>query len=443
MGSRIIARTAAAVPVVALVVPLILGGATGGTVAARAVAASRVAGLPGVSGRSGLAGLGGALDVAAPAAWRMTVARHYGDPDNASGYSAIVATGRDHAWAFGGTNPGGVSSPAAERWDGGRWQAWPLPAHLSGFIGDASAPSARDIWAVSYASGYVLHWDGARWRVARSWPRHAVLTGVTALGPRNVWVFGTTTAGIRGLGTWHFNGRSWTRAAGPAAEIYRASAVSRRDIWAVAADQRGGFVEHYDGSSWQRVRTGRLLAGTRLDDVLAVSSRDVWVIGNRESHQGDGPLLLAHFDGRRWTRTLTPWRADIGRLAPDGSGGIWITADNTGASDVLVGHLPRGGRLSWVTLQRGLGAGISDIAVNAGTSRVWLSGGFLTRAGGDAAIWSRGQVRATAAALGRAAIRAARSSAIIFRGRHQDLAALLDLGRPVALGRLSRRPDAD
>jgi hypothetical protein len=438
MRSRISARTTGAVSVVILVVSLVLGGAGGGRPAA---GAAQVAGVPGAAGPSGMASVVGA---AGPAGWRMVATRHYGDPDDASGYSAVVAAGRSSAWAFGGTNPGGGSVPAAARWAGGQWRPWPLPAHLSGFIGDASAASSRDIWAVSYSSGYVLHWNGTRWRVAKSWHQHDVLTGVTALSPTNVWVFGTTTTGTRGLGTWHFTGRGWARAGGRANEIYRASAVSWRDIWAVAANARGGFVEQYDGRSWRRARTGRLLADTRLDDVLALSHRDVWVVGNLQTRHGDGRMLIAHYDGRRWTRVLTRRHADIGRLAPDGAGGIWITADNTGTrSDALIGHLPRHGRLTWTTLRHGLGSGVSDIAVNRDTSRVWLSGGFLTRAGGDAAIWSRGSVPAVPAAVGSDAVPAPDRGLLIFRSGHVDLAALLELSRPDTARRSVRGPDAD
>jgi hypothetical protein len=438
MRSRISARAAGAASVVVLAVSLILDGAPGELGAALAAPA---VGMPGSAGLSGMADV---ISVPGPPGWRMSATWHYGGPDDASGYSAVVAPGRSGAWAFGGTNPGGRSVPAAERWTGRRWQPWPLPTHLTGFIGDASAPSSRDIWAISYSAGYVLHWNGTRWMVAKSWHRQDAATGVTALSPTNVWVFGTTTAGNRGLGTWHFNGRTWARVAGRANQIYRASAVSRRDIWAVAADSRGGFIEHYNGSSWRRVRAGRLLTHTRLDDVLALSRRDVWVVGNLQTRRGDGRLLIAHYNGRHWTRALARWHADVGRIAPDGSGGIWVTANNTGASsDALIGHLPRRGRLTWVALRHGLGNAVSDIAVNRYTGRVWLSGGFLTRVGGDAAIWSRGSAEATRAAVGSEAVPAADGGLLIFRGWHPDLVAILELNRPFTARRSSRDPDAD
>jgi hypothetical protein len=364
--------------------------------------------------------------------WVLTVTRHYGAPDQASGYSAVVAPSPTDVWALGGTNPGGGGGPAALHWNGAHWRSWPLPAGLTGFIGDASAPTARDIWAVSYSAGYALHWNGTRWSVAKRWHQHDVLTGVTALSPADVWIFGTSTDGVRGMGTWHFDGRSWARVPGRAKQIYRASAVSARDIWAVAATRRGGFVEHYDGHAWRYVATGRMLVNASLDDVLAVSRRSVWVVGNLRVHNAEGQLVVAHFDGRRWTRTLTSRHADTGRLAPDGSGGVWITADAGGARvEALIGHLAHGCKLTWSTLRQGLGSGVSDIAAGGRMRTVWLSGGFLTQAGGDAAIWShgrRGPPRGARDARDRQLIR--RSDLLILRSWRLDLAAVLWPSQP-------------
>jgi hypothetical protein len=381
MRSSVSAGTARVASALLLVSALTVSGS---------VAAQAAAGRPAV-GRPAAVWRPAAGRAAAPSGWRIAVSLHYGRLENASGYSAIVAPARSDAWAFGGTNPGGRSQPAALQWNGTRWRFSPLPRGLSSFIGDASAPSGRDIWAVSYFGGYVLHWNGTRWSVAKRWRHHDVLTGVTALGPANVWAFGTTTAGVSGMGAWHFDGRSWARVRGQGREIYRASAVSARDIWAVAATRRGGFVEHYNGHSWRRVRTRGALNGASLDDVIALSRHDVWLVGNLRARRGEGRLVVAHFDGRRWTITLTPWHGDTGRLASDGSGGVWITADTAGIeTHALIGHLSRAGWQNWTTLRHGLGSGVSNIAAVRGTTRVWLSGGFLTQAGGDAAIWSRG-----------------------------------------------------
>ena len=375
-------------------------GAGGAGATARPGAAGRIPAAHEVAERApgGLhaLGSGGRAPAARSAGWRMAMEQHYGSVHHASGYSTVITTGRHVAWVFGGTNPGGTSVPVALQWTGSRWRPSQLPKHLTGFISDASAPSPRDVWAVSYTGGYVLHWNGRDWTVARRWRKTGELTGVTALGPDNVWVFGTTAAGLHGLGTWHFNGQTWSRVGGLAAEIYRASAVSRHDIWAVAATRRGGLIEHYNGRTWRQVRIG--LGHARLDDVLAVARDDVWVVGNVAGRHGDGKLVLAHFDGKHWIRIATRWQADTGRLAAAASGGVWVTADNTGTSnDALIGHLCFGCQPSWVTMKWGLGSGISDVAVNPRTGRVWLSGGFLTKAGANAAIWSHRDRRADSA----------------------------------------------
>lgn len=392
-SARMTRNTIPVVAAVALTGAAVAAGASGAVAHARSTAAPAAS----AARRAAGARLTGAMQVATRAAqaagWRMAMMKHYGSPHNASGYSAVVAPGGGVAWVFGGTNPGGTSAPVAMEWTGSQWRSWKLPHGLTGFISNASASSRRDIWAVSYAGGYLLHWNGKAWSIATRWPGRGTLTGVTALSPRDVWVFGTTAAGTRGMGALHFNGHSWRRVGGLAQLIYRASAVSPHNIWAVGATRRSGIVEHYDGHSWRQVVTGRALAGARLDDVLALSRRNVWVVGNLPGqHSGqlhsDGRLILAHFDGRHWTRIMTPWHADTGRLAPAGHDGVWVTADNSGTrDDALIGHVCLRCTPSWATVRWGQGSGISDIAVSAGTGTVWITGGYLTQAGGNAAVW--------------------------------------------------------
>ncbi|HBW20492.1 MAG TPA: hypothetical protein DEH11_16525 [Actinobacteria bacterium] len=326
-----------------------------------------------------------------PDAWRIGVTAHYGPAGNASGFAAVVASGPAEAWAFGGTNPGGPSAPVALRWDGRSWQRVPLPPGLDDFISVASAPTSKDIWAASYYGGYLLHWDGARWTVARRWSSQGALTGVTAVSPLDVWVFGTSPAGGPGLGTWHLEHGRWLAVTGPDAGIYRASAVNWRDIWAIGGTARGSFVEHFDGRAWARVRTVPELAGARLHDVLAVSARSVWVAGNLPARRGVGPLVVAHWNGSWWRAFILPVHVGAGRLASDGHGGAWITATTGGQRiGAMFLHLYWSGGHAWTTVDHGLGNGVSDIALVPGTDSLWASGGFLTHSGGDAVIFARG-----------------------------------------------------
>jgi len=320
------------------------------------------------------------------ASFRVGVIRHYGQPSNASGYSVLVATGRHSSWVFGGTNPGGPSVPVAARWNGSTLTPSALPAGLTGFISDASAPSADDVWAASEYGGYVLHWNGQRWAVARTWQR-GLITGLVAISANNVWVFGPA-AGSATSGAWHYDGTSWTAVTGAASSVYRASAVSRRDIWAISLTGSGGAVWRFDGSRWRRVRTGSVLRGVEVTDILAISSHDVWVAGNTVSQAGAVRLVLAHWNGAVWTRLSSKIQAWAGRLAAGSPGTVLVTATPVGpAATGLVLQASTFGWAPGISIQSALGSGVSDIVLARDGRSLWASGGILTDLGGDAAIW--------------------------------------------------------
>jgi hypothetical protein len=316
--------------------------------------------------------------------YRVLVNNHFGRPGNASGYSAIVVTGRRQAWAFGGTNPGGPSTPVAEQWNGTTMTPSALPPGLTGFISDASAPSATDIWAASEYGGYVLHWDGNRWYLAKRWD--GMITGLTAVSAEDIWIFGELADGT-GTGTWHFNGQSWRRAAGAAGAIYRASAISRRDIWAITTGTKTDSVLRYDGKRWHPVQTGHVLAGVVASDILATSKRDVWVLGEEVS-KAAVRLVLAHWNGARWTRINAGVTAFPGRLSAGADGTVLVTATPASASAAgLILQVNAAGQRRVAAIRSGLGSGVSAVAVLRGTKLLLASGGVLTRLGGDAVIW--------------------------------------------------------
>jgi len=325
---------------------------------------------------------------------RVAAARHYGQPGNASGFSVIVATGVGQAWAFGGTNPGGPSTPIAARWNGTALTPSALPAGLTGFISDASAPAANDVWAAGQYGRYVVHWNGQGWRTARQW-RSGQVTGLIAISTSDVWVFGTTVTGSSVLGTWHFDGTSWRPVTGRASSIYRASAVSSKDIWAIAASSGTDVILRYNGSTWWRVRTGPVLNGVQPRDIIALSDRDVWVAGNEVSPASAPRLVLAHWNGSRWTRLANGLSAWAGRLSPAAHGDVLLTATPANAAATgLIMHASPAGWGTTIVVASGLGSGVSDVALAPRTSSLWATGGILTRLGGEAAIWSGPMARA-------------------------------------------------
>jgi hypothetical protein len=320
--------------------------------------------------------------------WHMAVNLHYGQAPNASGFSEVLAVGRV-IWAFGGTNPGGQSSPVAVFLAGGTWHDSPLPAGLTNFISSASAPRPNDIWAISEYGGYVLHWNGTHWSLAKRWSESSQLTGVAAVSNRDVWVFGTSASGDRTIGTWHFNGRTWEPVTTIGKDIYRASAASAHDIWAIAAGAAVDSIERFGTRGWRHVRTGRALGGVRWHDILAVSADDVWILGTTASSEGSGKLVLAHWNGRHWTRFNTSLEAWAGQLASVGGGSVVATAMSSGLlGDGLVIEMTSHGHLTWSTIASSLGSGVTDIAYAPQSHVLWASGGVLTRLGGNAALWT-------------------------------------------------------
>jgi hypothetical protein len=333
-------------------------------------------------------------------AFRMAVIHHYGLAANASGYSVILVTSSQQAWAFGGTNPGGPSAPVATLWNGGSTATATLPAGLTSFISDASATSSSDVWAASQYGRYLLHFDGVRWRVSKRWQQGQV-TGVTAVTPSDVWVFGTSADGTSDIGTWYYDGASWQRVLGLAGTIVRASAISASDIWAIAASPASYSVLSFDGTNWQQVPTGSALDGVHVRDILAISSSDVWVLGDKTDASGGVRLVLLNWNGADWSSLVTPIKAWAGRLAAGPDRSVLVTATPAGASanGLIVQASAVNGRLvlsprSWLSA-----GGISDVALAGDSRALWVSGAVLTRIGGDAVIWS-GQLPSQADRIG-------------------------------------------
>jgi hypothetical protein len=314
--------------------------------------------------------------------WRLVSTHRFGGPPEVSFLSSVVSTGRNSAWAFGGTDGFGPVSeaPVAEHWNGRSWRVVALPSGLTGSIAAASAPAVNDVWAVGITGRFVLHYNGSIWSVARRWNHPPQPTEVTAFSPTDVWVFGDP-------GTWHLHGRTWTKVTGLAGSVDSASALSPHDIWAVSS---AGILLRYNGRSWGRV-SSKALAGLQFDDVLTVAPGNVWVVARQASNRPIAPFLL-RLKGTAWTRVRNPsWPVTPFSVAPDGSGGLWMNNFAISASvGPTVDHVSRAGKWRQYRVPRaGLMYSLSHIP---GTASMWGTGMVYSRTGADAAIWAYGPV---------------------------------------------------
>jgi hypothetical protein len=326
--------------------------------------------------------------------WRVAFSHHYGAQATESTYLAVTAPGKGVAWAAGGVGGNGrpaTGRPAVARWRNGRWRAVSLPSGLSGWLGAISADSAKDAWAVSLQTGFALHWNGTKWSVTRRWPepKHGLLrelTGVTALSPSNVWVFGGPGA-FPGVGTWHFNGHSWAHVtSAPGNGIVQASALSAKNIWAIgSATAPEDSIAHFTGR-WHTAHAAAL-TGLQFTSIAAVSSNDVWAVGTLQANAHQPRLV--HMTRGRWSRMALPWPVDPTGLAPDGKGGLWITA--LGATDVsLAIHRSASGTWSRTTI--GQNAAMLRVALIPGTTSLWGAGSVKSTSGVSAAMFAHGRV---------------------------------------------------
>jgi hypothetical protein len=122
-------------------------------------------------------------------------------------------------------------------------------------------------------------------------------------------------------------------------------------------------------------------------DILATSKRDVWVLGDEVSG-GANRLILAHWNGARWTRINAGVTAFAGRLSAGAHGTVLVTATPADASAAgLILQVNAAGQRRATAIRSSLGSGVSAVAVLRGTRLLLASGGVLTRLGGNAVIW--------------------------------------------------------
>jgi hypothetical protein len=325
---------------------------------------------------------------AATAGWHVVFTHHYGSPNNSSGYLTVIAPGSKDAWAFGGTDLSGATPgvPVAERWNGTAWKSSALPGGLTNQILAASADSPNDIWAVTHLGGDILHWNGTAWSVAEQLTGSGQLTGVTALSPANVWVFGG--GGFTGgLGTWHFDGSTWTQQTGSAVGIEEASALSPTSIWAVGsnATSPANIITHYNGTTWAHVKA-TALSSLQFSDILALSPSDIWASASAQGSAFKG--VLVHRTSSGWTRISLPWQVSPESIASDGHGGLWVTAQDQTSRPWAV-HVSATGHLSRTLFSSsGTPFGLAQVP---GTRSLWAAGlSPTTPTGANATIWAYG-----------------------------------------------------
>ena len=200
----------------------------------------------------------------------------------------------------------------------------PNAASTSNRLLGVAAVSASDVWAVGRYGGVsgpnwqplALHYNGSSWdlvSVPGTPDGAAQLNAVSATSPGDVWAVGSYTNPATNW--WeqplvmHYNGASWrvipSPTVGTSAVLNGVAAISPNDVWAVGYTYSTGYstlIMHWDGSSWSVVPSNGGTAA-RLSAVAAVSSSEVWAVGSRSNSTA---TLTMRWNGSSWSVVASP-----------------------------------------------------------------------------------------------------------------------------------------
>lgn len=324
---------------------------------------------------------------AAAPSWRVS---HVFVGQPISNLLAVIATQPGDAWAFG---DGKNFRPVALHWNGRTWSIGFLPG-ATDRPERVSETGRTNVWAAGGSCGqvsttpYVSRWNGVRWTTTL-FPR-APFCGASAVvttGPSDGWLFTQSASPTVAL---HFTGKTWNRVSlGRVGPVVSASAVSRKNVWAVTDPLSNRMrIVHWNGSSWRTVPIpaapvprGDQAAPIQL---VAESANNIWLttVVTRNDMEVTGPLksALLHWNGRGWHWIKVPFGDQTWEAASDGHGGLWaIAVVNlvTGASDFM--HYSAGRWTRQPVPTKGIPPTVGTVdvfslALIPGTQMLWASG---------------------------------------------------------------------
>lgn len=291
----------------------------------------------------------------------------------------VIATGRTTGWAFLSSSP-----VAYERTGNTSWRTVALPER-GGAVSVAGASSSGNVWAAyRTASGgtHLDHWNGRRWTTVKSFPGQ--VTGISVLGPNDVWVFGgqTNKATKAPQGVFHFNGRGWTQVSSAWQGGY---ALSDGNVWTYSGTTTG----HFNGRKWTETNVAKLFPARTVAEttnpmvtgIIALSPDNVYASGEGPigAHIANGVIL--HFNGRTWSKAAGGGflSSDGQPMASDGHGGLYLPAGNVEGPSLLFHY--SAGQVTRVKLPGGgtLPTSSESVSQVPGTAEV-LSGGSIYHA---------------------------------------------------------------
>ncbi|HVF99574.1 MAG TPA: proprotein convertase P-domain-containing protein [Chloroflexia bacterium] len=230
----------------------------------------------------------------------------------------------------------------------------------------------------------------AAWRVVQS-PNpggNDVLYGVDAVSANDIWAVGASccyqvyTSESLAL---HWDGTSWTRVSTPnfirGSTLFSVSAISSNDVWAVGESQDIGspylLILHWDGAAWTSSDPGVPIFDRGLHSVTALASNDVWAVGYEPGGASGYRALVLHWNGVSWAQQTIPALSAPSRLngvSATSASDIWAVGQSSDTHSLV---LRRGGS-GWVAVP-GPDIGPLNAVEAIATDDVWAASdsGFI------------------------------------------------------------------
>ena len=293
----------------------------------------------------------------------------------------VVATGGHDAWAAGSS---AGRTPVVYRWNGTSWRAVPRPGPPGSSATSVAASSAANVWVAIAGDAAVDRWNGHAWsRFSFGPAARTEIDGVTTSGRRDVWTF-TYDRATKKETAFHYNGTTWkpvplTVTLGGGGTARLVSSSSRSNVWAWAYDVRlRRWVSlRFNGHGWRVIRLPATLLPARRtvvpEQMLAESRASVWGTVYAAASGSRGPLVLVHWNGRRWRRVTgrRPAGTLAGPVAADGHGGLWLGADRPAGAGYLLHY--RAGK--WTTAagpaRRAAAVSVTGLTLIPGSRSLW------------------------------------------------------------------------
>jgi hypothetical protein len=217
---------------------------------------------------------------------------------------------------------------------------------------------------------------------------------VAAVSANDVWAVGSSGNQMSGAQTLieHWNGTSWSVVTSPSPasmnnELFSVSAASASSIWAVGVlanntstpiDQT--LIEHWNGTSWSIVKSPNPgSTNDHLNGVAAVSTSDVWAVGNGKT--SSGKTLIEHWNGTSWSVVASPSPGsggDFRAVAAVSAGNVWAVGYYLSNSSSILTLVERWNGASWqVVKSANIGTSPTFIAVAAVSANdIWAVGDY-------------------------------------------------------------------